>query len=113
MTLTETCMAKEIWSKTNLPAWRSGQLGPGEVKMIEDKIEFKLKNRLSELETLCSNLERFGDSLGLSKKTTLAINLSLDELITNIISCGYTDNLDHFVIGVEPAADCYGVIEGS
>jgi len=29
--------------------------------MIEDKIEFKLKNRLSELDTLYRNLERLGD----------------------------------------------------
>ncbi len=65
--------------------------------MIEDNIEFKLKNRLSELDTLYRNLERLGDSLGLSKKNTLAINLSLDELITNTISYGYTDNLDHWI----------------
>jgi anti-sigma regulatory factor (Ser/Thr protein kinase) len=97
MTLTETYRAKEIRSKTNFPAWLSGQLGPGELKMLEDKMEFKLKNRFSELDTLCQNLERFGDSLGLSKKVKIAVNLSLDELITNIISYGHTDNLDHWI----------------
>ena len=52
MTLTETYMAEAIWSKTNFPAWISRQLGPDELKMIEDKIEFKLKNKFLELDTL-------------------------------------------------------------
>jgi anti-sigma regulatory factor (Ser/Thr protein kinase) len=65
--------------------------------MTEERISFKLKNRLSELETLYRNLEQFGNSLGLSEKTIFRSKLALDELFTNIISYGYTNNDEHWI----------------
>ncbi len=65
--------------------------------MAKNKITFKLKNKLSELDTLCQNLERFGESIGLSPKFIFETNLALDELFTNIISYGYSDKKVHII----------------
>ena len=59
--------------------------------MAKNTLSFKLKSDLSELDALCRNLEKFGQSFGLSKKCIFEANLALDELFTNIISYGYVD----------------------
>ena len=63
--------------------------------MPKAKISFELKNKLSELNTLGSKLENFGQSLGLSKKVIFQVNLVLDELFTNIVSYGFEDHGRH------------------
>ena len=65
--------------------------------MTYGRISFDLKNNLSELETLYKNLEYFGESLGLSQETIFKINLALEELVSNIISYGYTDDDEHWI----------------
>ena len=65
--------------------------------MAKSKISFKLKNKLSELDTLCQKLEGFGESIGLSPKFIFETNLALDELFTNIISYGYSDKKIHHI----------------
>jgi anti-sigma regulatory factor (Ser/Thr protein kinase) len=65
--------------------------------MAKCKTSFKLKNVPSELAILCRNLEKFGASLGLTKKCIFQLNLALDELFTNIITHGYTDGADHWI----------------
>jgi len=59
--------------------------------MAKNKVSFKLKSKLSELDTLCQHLERFGQSIGLSPKCIFEANLALDELFTNIITYGFDD----------------------
>ena len=56
---------------------------------------FKLKSKLSELDTLCRQLENCGDAMALPHKCLFEINLGLDELFTNIISYGFDDDLEH------------------
>ena len=58
---------------------------------------FVLKNRLSELDTLCDHLRQFCQAYGVSKRQTFEINLALDELFTNIISHGFEDQEEHHV----------------
>jgi anti-sigma regulatory factor (Ser/Thr protein kinase) len=65
--------------------------------MPKKKYCFKLKSDLSELDELCQHLEKFGQTLGLSKKCIFEINLALDELFTNIISYGFIDDEDHVI----------------
>lgn len=65
--------------------------------MAKNKVSFKLKSNLSELDSLCQNLEKFGQSLGLSKKCIFEANLALDELFTNIISYGFDDKNEHMI----------------
>ena len=63
--------------------------------MPKKKYCFTLKRNLSELETLCQQMERLGRRLGLTKKCVFEINLALDELFTNIISYGFEDEDEH------------------
>jgi len=65
--------------------------------MPKKKFSFTLKSNLSELETLCQQMEKFGQSLGLTKKCIFEINLALDELFTNIISYGFADDDEHMI----------------
>ena len=65
--------------------------------MPKKKYSFTLKSNLSELETLCQQMEKFGQALGLSKKCIFEINLALDELFTNIISYGFADDDEHII----------------
>ncbi len=82
---------------------KQGNLGQenlnlGKIKpVVYCKTSFKLKNKPSELNTLCRNLEQLGNSLGLTKKCIFQINLALDELFTNIISYAYSDGTDHWI----------------
>jgi len=65
--------------------------------MAKHKVSFKLKSNLSELDALCRKLEKFGQSMGLSKKCIFEANLALDELFTNIISYGFDDKNEHSI----------------
>jgi anti-sigma regulatory factor (Ser/Thr protein kinase) len=65
--------------------------------MAEKSYSFELKSDLSELDSLCQNLEAFGEKFGFSKKLIFEINLALDELFTNIISYGFKDDNQHIV----------------
>ncbi len=65
--------------------------------MVKNTYSFELKSDLSELDTLCQNLEAFGEKFGLPKKLIFEINLALDELFTNIISYGFQDEKEHIV----------------
>ena len=63
--------------------------------MAENKLSFELKNRLSELDTLEEKVHRFSGQLGLTEKSNCRINLVLEELFTNIVSYGYSDDSEH------------------
>ena len=65
--------------------------------MAEKSYSFELKSDLSELDSLCQNLETFGEKFGFSKKLIFEINLALDELFTNIISYGFKDDKEHAI----------------
>lgn len=61
------------------------------------KISFECKNCLSELDKLHLNLEEMGTSLGLSKEDVFRISLAMEEVVSNIISHGYSDTADHWI----------------
>ncbi len=65
--------------------------------MAKKAYAFELKNDQSELEHLCEKCEELGKSIGLSDKSVFEINLALDELFTNIISYGFTDQQEHSI----------------
>ena len=54
-----------------------------------------LKNDLSELARSAEAIEAHGESHGWPMKWIMNLNLSLDELITNVISYGYRDGEEH------------------
>jgi serine/threonine-protein kinase RsbW len=58
---------------------------------------FTLRNELSELEQLAQEVEAFGTDEGLPAATVFALNLALEETVTNIISYGYDDQGPHLI----------------
>ena len=74
--------------------------------MVSHKYSFELKNDLSELETLCQHLNKFGQTSGLSEACITDINICLDELFTNIVSYGFVDDLEHVVRFAINLEDC-------
>jgi serine/threonine-protein kinase RsbW len=65
--------------------------------MIADRVSLELRNSLSELDTLCQSLQQFGEALGLANKTLFQICLAMEEVVSNIISYGYTDDAVHWI----------------
>lgn len=59
------------------------------------EISFELINDLSQLGKLECELGRFSDRIGFTKKCFCEINLVLEEIFTNIVSYGYTDDAEH------------------
>ena len=56
---------------------------------------FELSSNLSELNALCWHLDECGDLMDLPQRCRTELNLSLDELFTNIISYGFEDQSEH------------------
>ena len=65
--------------------------------MIADRVSLELRNSLSELDRMCQSLQQFGEALGLSSKTSFQICLAMEEIVSNIISYGYTDEAVHLI----------------
>jgi sigma-B regulation protein RsbU (phosphoserine phosphatase) len=62
---------------------------------MSDTLEIRLKNKVSELDGVNQTLREFGHRHGLASKVIHDLNLALEEILTNIISYGYTDNREH------------------
>jgi sigma-B regulation protein RsbU (phosphoserine phosphatase) len=62
---------------------------------MSDTLEIKLKNKVSELDGVNQTLKEFGQRHGLASKVIHHLNLAMEEILTNIISYGYTDNREH------------------
>ena len=58
-------------------------------------MEIRLTNSLDELEKVSRHLDDFGAREHLSAKIRHDLAVALDEIITNIISYGYTDDREH------------------
>ncbi len=65
---------------------------------MSKKISVELKNNLSEIERLSQTVTEFGEANNLSSKVLYALNLALEEILTNVISYGYEDENEHQVI---------------
>jgi len=61
-------------------------------------ITLELKNDLSELQSLTQAINEYCKSLGFSSEILFALNLSLEEVLTNIISYGYEDEGEHLIV---------------
>ena len=63
--------------------------------MSTPALTLTLKNDLSELARIAEEIEAHGESRGWPAKWIMNLNISLDELITNIVSYGYRDSGEH------------------
>lgn len=58
-------------------------------------IKIELVNQLEQLTKLAEAIETFGEDNNLPMNVVFDINLSLDELVTNIVLYGYNDKNTH------------------
>ena len=68
-------------------------------------LEINFNNQLSELDRFNQTLTEFGRQHDLPAKVMHDLNLALEEILTNIISYGYTDNREHeikVILSVQP-----------
>lgn len=63
-----------------------------------ESISVTVKNQLTEIERLSAIVDEFGEQHAIPPKVLFAMNVSLDEILTNIISYGYTDGLPHDIV---------------
>jgi len=73
-------------------------------------ISFQIKNDLAELVTLHSHLKNMQADWAISKKTAAQINLVLDELVTNIIEHGDSENEHIIEIGLTRTESEFSIV---
>jgi sigma-B regulation protein RsbU (phosphoserine phosphatase) len=67
----------------------------GTTEKMREELETKLHNKLAELRRFNQTLMEFGQHHGLAPTVVHDLNLALEEILTNIISYGYTDGQEH------------------
>lgn len=65
--------------------------------MVTSAYSFELESDLSRLETLRQHLDNYGKVSGFSEACLFDINICLDEIFTNIVSYGFTDESAHLI----------------
>ena len=79
---------------------------------MSDKVHVSIPVRLSKVRELSSMVEAFGDANGLPQQRVFAINLALDELITNTVMHGLKDVPTEIDIMLQVHADTLGPDHG-
>lgn len=62
-----------------------------------EQLSILLKNDLDEIETLSQTVSAFGRRRQLPEDFLYAVNLALEEIVTNVISHGYIDEAEHHI----------------
>lgn len=65
---------------------------------MENNLVIKMKNDLAEISRSNVLIEEFCEENELSNKFIFTLNLTLDELVTNIISYGFEDDEEHEIL---------------
>ncbi len=63
--------------------------------MNEDRIDISMANDLGELPAVAERIDAFCAAADVEPGVAYAVNLALDELLTNIVSYGYRDEDSH------------------
>lgn len=65
---------------------------------MAETVSISVKNNLSELKKVNHILEVFVKSNNLSSQVLFALNLSIEEILTNVITYGFEDSSEHFIL---------------
>lgn len=65
--------------------------------MTANRVSLELRNSLSELDLLCQSLQQFGETLGIANKSLFQVCLAVEEIVSNTICYGYTDDAVHWI----------------
>ena len=63
--------------------------------MNQERLEISLANDLRELAGVASKIDRFCEARDIEPQVAYAVNLSVDEILTNTISYAYDDDEPH------------------
>lgn len=58
-------------------------------------IDIKILNKIPEIERVCDAVAEFSRKHSVAEKIIFTLHLAIDEILTNIISYGYSDSDDH------------------
>jgi anti-anti-sigma factor len=64
---------------------------------IEGELKLRIKNELSELKGLMSDLGQFIEAHRVPHRAAYAVNLAIDELVSNVMRYAYVDDDIHFI----------------
>ena len=74
--------------------------------MDEDRVEISIASDVHEIADVAARVDEFCEGRGIGLKTAYAVNVSIDEVLTNTISYGYDDDGPHRIdIAVRKEAD--------
>jgi anti-sigma regulatory factor (Ser/Thr protein kinase) len=83
--------------------------GPAALSAIVGRLGLSIKNELSELKRLNAAIAQFLDTHRVPYRAAYAVNLAIDELVTNVLRYAYVD-FDVHVIEIELAVESDQVI---
>ena len=79
--------------------------------MNEETLEISLVNDLKEIARVAEHIDEFCASQDIALEVAYAINLALDEILTNTISYGYDDDAPHRIeISVRPEVEALVIV---
>ncbi len=79
--------------------------------MNEETLEISLVNDLKEIARVAEHIDEFCASRSIASEVAYAINLALDEILTNTISYGYDDDAPHQIeISVYPETEALVIV---
>ena len=78
--------------------------------MNEETLEISLVNDLREIARVAAQIDEFCASQDLTSEVAFAVNLALDEILTNTISYGYDDEPHRIEITVRPEAEALVIV---
>jgi anti-sigma regulatory factor (Ser/Thr protein kinase) len=64
---------------------------------IEGELRLRIKNEFSELKGLMSDLGQFIEAHRIPYRAAYAVNLAIDELVSNVMRYAYVDDDTHFI----------------
>ena len=70
-------------------------MSPPDAAQGNDSLTISLSNDLREIAVAADRIDEFCAERGIPPATVYAVNLSVDELLTNTISYGYDDSEEH------------------
>ena len=77
------------FQQTARPDWQMNET------VNDNALELSLANDLREIPRAAERIEEFCEARALAPQVTYAVNLAIDEILTNTISYGYDDDGEH------------------
>jgi serine/threonine-protein kinase RsbW len=64
---------------------------------MDKSVTIQIHNKIPQIEQVCQIVQDFSKQHSISDEIIFTVHLALDEILTNIIRYGYSDNADHLI----------------